>query len=167
MRVRTHARRSIVVTGSALTVIAVLTVVVWVQARPRSAEEREAAAQTALSGVRVTATAREPRLAVADAIADFGIKDGVKLVHVRIATNMSVDLTVSTERPVLLAAPPRFCLVAPFAAPDDAGLEDRCWGVPTLSDAAASTFVRDANGRSRRPGTTSRRAPSSPVADEL
>ena len=106
-------------------------------ARPSSPE---------LAEVRVAATVVASSLAATDAIADFGIAEGVRMVKVRIVDELQMELRIETEGSVVLAAPPQVCLVGPFSAPDDAGLTDRCWGEPDLGGLLAAELATDAAG---------------------
>lgn len=110
-------------------------------ARRLSPEERLLAARESLAGVSISATVVGQSLAATDAIADFGITEGVRLVRVRIVDELQLDLRIATRDAVALAAPPRVCLVGPFSAPDDAGLTDRCWGTPDLAALVASQLA--------------------------
>jgi hypothetical protein len=67
-------------------------------------------------------------------------------VRVRIIDRLDVEVRVETDDDVWLAADPRICLVGPYAAPDDAGLEDRCWGEPDLAATLVAQMARDAEG---------------------
>jgi hypothetical protein len=118
----------------------------WLGSRPRSPEQREAAARELLSGVHVSATVAGSSLADAHAIADFGLNEGVRLVRVRIVDGLILGLRVESTHSVALAGPPLFCLVGPFSAPDDAGLSDRCWGEPDLSVVVAGGLPSDQGG---------------------
>jgi len=97
--------------------------------------------------VRVSATVVASSLAATHAIADFGIEEGVRMVKVRIVDELQMELRIETEGSVVLAGPPRVCLVGPFWAPDDAGLTDRCWGEPDLGGLLAAQLATDAAGR--------------------
>lgn len=130
----------------ALAVATAVVVWAWAGTRPRSPEQREAAARELLSGVHVSMTAATSSLVAAHAIADFGLKDGVRLVRVRILDALTLEVRIESTDTVVLAEPPLFCLVGPFSAPDDAGLSDRCWGEPDLTVVAADELPRDAGG---------------------
>jgi hypothetical protein len=106
-------------------------------ARPSSPEPAE---------VRVAATVVASSLAATDAIADFGIEGGVRMVTVRIVDQLQMELRIETEGSLVLAGPPHVCLVGPFWAPDDAGLTDRCWGEPDLGGLLAAELATDAAG---------------------
>lgn len=108
-------------------------------AQPSSAEDTPAE-------VRVSATVVASSLAATDAIADFGIEEGVRMVKVRIVDELQMELRIETEGSVSLAGPPRVCLVGPFWAPDDAGLTDRCWGEPDLGGLLAAHLATDVAG---------------------
>ena len=129
--------------------VAVVTAVVvwtWAGTRPRSPEQRQAAATELLSGVHVSTTSVSASLAAAHAIADFGLEEGVHLVRVRIVDTLTLKLRIESTHTLVLAEPPLFCVVGPFSAPDDAGLSDRCWGEPDLTAVAADQLPSDAAG---------------------
>jgi hypothetical protein len=130
----------------AIAVLAGVGLGAWLASRPRSPEQREAAARELLSGVHVSATVAGSSLAAAHAIADFGLNEGVRLVRVRIVEGLSLELRIDATHPVALAAAPLFCLVGPFSAPDDAGLSDRCWGEPNLGVVVAGGLPTDQAG---------------------
>jgi hypothetical protein len=131
----------------ALAIVAAVVVLGWVGTRPRSPEQREAAARELLSGIHVSATVASSSLAAAHAIADFGLSEGVRLVRVRIVDGLMLDLRIETTSSITFAEPLLFCLVGPFSAPDDAGLSDRCWGEPDLGVVVAGGLSHDAGGR--------------------
>lgn len=122
--------------------------VVWAATQPRSPAERGQAAAQLVSGIRISATVSGSSLAATRATADFGVAQGVRLVLVRIIDELQLELRVQTDRDVTLASPPRLCLVGPYSAPDDAGLTDRCWGEPDLSQLLDSRLAPDGAGRS-------------------
>ncbi len=99
-----------------------------------------------MAGVHVSATVTSSSLAVTSAIADFGISEGIHLVRVRILDELGLDVRLAADIEVVLATPPRICLVGPFSAPDDAGLSDPCWGTPDLEDALAAHMPADTDG---------------------
>jgi hypothetical protein len=127
----------------ALAIVAAVAVWAAVGTRPRSPEQREAAARGILSGITVSATVASSSLAAAHAIADFGLEEGVRLVRVRIVDGLTLELRIETTSSVAFAEPPLFCLVGPFSAPDDAGLSDRCWGGPDLGVVVAGSLPHD------------------------
>lgn len=96
--------------------------------------------------VRVSATVVASSLVATDAIADFGVEEGIRMVKVRILDELRLELGIDVEGSVVLAGPPRVCLVGPFWAPDDAGLTDRCWGEPDLGGLLAAQLATDAAG---------------------
>jgi hypothetical protein len=106
-------------------------------AQPKSAEQREQAADDLAGTVSASAVTQSTSLLATGAFADFGLGRGISLVHVRIVDDLNLQVTLSATREVALADDPRLCLVGPFSAPDDAGLEDRCWGQPDLSAVTA------------------------------
>lgn len=99
-----------------------------------------------LSSVRVTPTVGHTGLAATGAIADFGLNGGgARLVRVRIVDAMDLALRIASEQEVVLAEPPVLCLVGPYSAPDDAGLESPCWGDPDLSALLTSKLTLNAD----------------------
>jgi hypothetical protein len=130
----------------ALAIVAGVGLGAWLGLRPRSPEQREAAARELLSGVHVSATVAGSSLAAAQAIADFGLNEGVRLVRVRILDGLTLALRIETTSSVVFAEPPLLCLVGPFSAPDDAGLSDRCWGEPDLGGVVAGGLPSDQAG---------------------
>jgi hypothetical protein len=81
-------------------------------------------------------------LATAAAFAD-SLDTGIRLVRVRIVDTLDLEITLRSEAGVVLAEPPVLCLHWIDAAPDDAGLESPCWGVPDPSTELAASMVRD------------------------
>jgi hypothetical protein len=127
-------------------IVAAVGLSAWIGTRPRSPEEREAEARELLSGIHVSATVATASLAASHAIADFGLEEGVRLVLVRILDGLDLELRIDSTRTVAFVEPPRFCLVGPFSAPDDAGLSDPCWGEPDLGLLVGPTLPSDAAG---------------------
>ena len=84
-------------------------------------------------------------IAASAAIADaLGSLPG--LVPVTVVDELFLEVRLTAARDLILAGPPRLCLVGPNAAPDDAGLIDRCWGDPDPGAALAPSLPRDADG---------------------
>ena len=115
-----------------LGVVATAVAVMVVANQPRSPAQRAAEANALRAGIRVTPTVESVSLVATKALADYGIGQHVGLVRVRIVEQMRLRLEVSSERDMDFAEKPKVCLVGPDSAPDDAGLEDRCWGDPEL-----------------------------------
>ena len=109
-------------------------------------EDRLRAAGETLGRVRVSAAVVDRSLSATEAIADFGIEEGVRLVRVRIVDRLRIALRIETPDAIELAEPPRACLVWHFSAPDDAGLSDRCWGEPDLGGLVAAGLARSGAG---------------------
>jgi len=87
-----------------------------------------------VESVHVTPTVANTALVATGSFADFGVKGGgARLVRVRIVDSIEVGLRVASDHELVLAEPPVVCLVGPYSAPDDAGLESPCWGDPDLS----------------------------------
>jgi len=118
----------------------------WSGAQAGSPEQREAAARDLIDGINDSVTAADSSLAATKAIADFGLDKGIRLVLVRILDEVRLELRIETARDVILAGPPRICLVGPAWAPDDAGLSDRCWGEPDLAAVVDARMPPDAAG---------------------
>lgn len=112
----------------------------------RTPAQLEAVAGELVAGIHVSATVVGSSLAATEGIADFGIGKGLRLVRVRIVDELAIELRIDAVRDVLLAELPRFCLVGPFAAPDDAGLSDRCWGEPDLAASVSARLPTDGSG---------------------
>jgi hypothetical protein len=75
------------------------------------------------------------------------VQGGIRTVRVRIVDELAVDVRVEADEAVVFAEPPRFCLVGPFSAPDDAGLTDPCWGDPDFAALVLAKLPADPNGR--------------------
>lgn len=123
----------------------------WVSTQARTPEDRLREASAALARVGVSATVIDHSLAATEAIADFGIEEGVRLVRVRIVDQLQLELRVETPDAIELAEPPRVCLAWYFSAPDDAGLSDRCWGEPDLGGLLEAQLARDEAGHTLLP----------------
>ncbi len=113
--------------------------------------------------IEATIVLDRPTLAVTKAFADT-LEGGIHLVPVRIVEAMDVAVTLTSTDDLVLAEAPLVCLHWRDAAPDDAGLESPCWGVPDLSATLADLgAVGDAwvlvQGQTVRAGATIRRAP--------
>jgi len=100
----------------------------------------------AAAAVRVSVTLKDRSLAATSAVADFGIKQGIRMVRVRILDDLEIQVQIASDTTITLAGPPVVCLVGPFSAPDDAGLADRCWGDPDLRALVAAQLSTDATG---------------------
>ena len=82
-------------------------------------------------------------LVAGGAIAD-DFEQGARLVRVRIVERLELELLIEADQDVAFGVPPQLCLVGPDSAPDDAGLENRCWGMPDLGDFLAAQLTTDA-----------------------
>ena len=129
--------------GPSAWLLAVVLIAVGCSASP-TADER---VDQLLELIHLSASAGEPSLVATGAIADLGPADGAHQVRVRIVDRLPVDIEVSSDNDVTLAGAPKLCLVGPYSAPDDAGLEDRCWGEPDLSSLLAARLTPDSAGR--------------------
>ena len=127
------------VAGLAVVVLAGVALWAWSVLRPPTADEL-------IEGVTVTASVEDSTLGATQAIADFGLDEGIKMVPVRIVEDLVLELELASEHDVTFAAPPRLCLTGPFWNPLDAGLEDRCWGDPDVNDALRAAMPADASG---------------------
>jgi len=141
------SRRRLIAAALLVLVVAVVGAAVWTAAQPRSPAQRLEAANALASGIHMTATVTGSSLLATNATADFGVGNGIRLVHVRITDELRLDLRITTDRDVVLAGPPRLCLVGPYSAPDDAGLTDRCWGEPDLAALLLAHVSTDGTGR--------------------
>jgi hypothetical protein len=110
-------------------------------------DERVHAGIRAVADVRVTVTVVDRTLSATEAIADFGVTEGVRLVKVRIVDGLRLRVRIESPAAIELAEPPRVCLLWEFGAPDDAGLTDRCWGEPELGALVAARLERTAAGQ--------------------
>lgn len=136
------SRRSVliaIVAGLAVIVLAGVALWGWSALRPASADEL-------FGGIRVTASVNESSLGATQAVADFGVDEGVRMVPVRIVEDLVLDLELSAARDVSFNAPPRLCLTGPFWNPLDAGLSDRCWGEPDVNESLAAAMPTEASG---------------------
>ena len=95
-----------------------------------------------MAGIRQLPTTTSASLVATFAIADLGIAEGIRMVKVRILDRINLRLRFETAADVVFAEDPRLCLVGPDSAPDDAGLEDRCWGEPDLTALVAGLWPR-------------------------
>ena len=130
-----------------MTLVAGLSVLGCVASPPRSTDERRQSAEASLARIRTSATVIDRTLAATEAVADFGIDEGVRMVRVRIVDGLDIEVQVLSPETLTLAAPPTICLVGPYAAPDDAGLSDRCWGDPDIAELLAAQLSVDDAGR--------------------
>ena len=137
--------RSLAVAAALLFLIAVIGWVSGVRLGPRSPDQRLQAGSDLLDGIHVTPTITSVSLVAGGAIAD-DFEQGVRLVHVRIIERLELELLIQADHDVAFGVPPQLCLVGPDSAPDDAGLENRCWGMPDLSDFLAAHLTTDAKG---------------------
>jgi hypothetical protein len=102
-------------------------------------------------------------LAVTKAFADT-LEGGIHLVPVRIVEAMDVTIALTSTNGLVLAEAPVVCLHWRDAAPDDAGLDSPCWGLPDLSATLAELGAIDdawalERGQPVSVGTTVRRGP--------
>lgn len=137
----------------AVGVVLLITAVEWASdagVLSRSPEQREQTARELLAGIRLSPTVTGVALEATNAIAD-DFELGVRQVRVRIVDRLELELEIQTDRDVPFGAPPQLCLVGPDSAPDDAGLENRCWGNPDLSDFLALQLKTDAMGHPMLP----------------
>jgi hypothetical protein len=121
-----------------------------------SEADRARTADALAAGLRAEVSVTGSRLLATRAVADFGIDQPVRLVLVRIADELVLDVRIEASTEMLLQGPIVACLVGPDAAPDDAGLESPCWGEPDLGPLIEAQLPRDAEGRLRL-------APGAPV----
>jgi hypothetical protein len=126
--------------GLAVVVLAGVALWAWSALRPATADEL-------FGGITVTASVEGSSLGATQAIADFGLEEGIRMVPVRIVEDLALVVRLETPRDVVLAGAPRLCLTGPFWNPLDAGLDDRCWGDPDLAALLAQAMPADADGR--------------------
>ena len=126
--------------GLAVVVLAGVALWAWTTLRPATADEQ-------FDGITVTAVVDESSLGATQAIADFGLEEGIRMVPVRIVEDLALEVRLETPTDVTLAAAPRLCLTGPFWNPLDAGLSDRCWGDPDLASLLVDAMPADADGR--------------------
>jgi hypothetical protein len=132
---------------AAIALLVALGVGAWLATHARPPDSGGTAASGLWSSVKVTASIVRVALAATNATADFGLQQGTRLVHVRILDELDLRVSIESQQEIALAALPRFCLVGPYSAPDDAGLTDRCWGEPDLGALVGAQLPRDATGR--------------------
>ncbi len=119
--------------------------------QPPTPAERAAAAQRLVDALQITPTVTGSSLVAGHAIADFGVGQDIRLVRVRILDQLKIEVRIKSPTDVVLAAPLRLCLFGPNAAPDDAGLEDRCWGSPDLTALVEPVLPKDPAGHPMLP----------------
>ena len=108
--------------------------------------DRAALLKELRDGLRPAAHVNGDSLVATTAFADPNVDVPPAPVRVRIVDRLDLDVRVETAHDVSLAGDPRFCLVGPYAAPNEAGLEDPCWGDPDLSAVMLAHMERDAAG---------------------
>lgn len=91
--------------------------------------------------LQAVAVASAATLASAAAFAD-SLETGIRLVRVRIVDEVEMAVVLLSETGVTLAEPPELCFHWFHAAPDDAGLESPCWGIPDPSPVFAAQMAR-------------------------
>jgi hypothetical protein len=123
---------------------------------PISSADAEAAALELVRGIEAEVEATEPALVAARATADFGIEEGLRIVTIRVVEKMGLTISLASADDVVLAAPPGLCVVGPFWNPLDAGLSDRCWGSPDLTEISGLGPMLSADGSSTLEATISR-----------
>ena len=126
--------------GLAVVVLAGVAMWAWSALRPATADEL-------IDGITVTASVNGSSLGATQAIADFGLEEGIQMVPVRIVEDLALEVRLETTRDVTLAGAPRLCLTGPFWNPLDAGLADRCWGDPDLAERLVQAMPAGADGR--------------------
>jgi hypothetical protein len=139
-----NRRTAVIAIAAGLAVVALAGVALWART-----PQRPATADELLAGITATATVDESSLGATQAIADFGLEEGIRMVPVRIVEDLALEVRLATTRDVTLAGAPRLCLTGPFWNPLDAGLEDRCWGDPDLAERLVQAMPAGADGRVR------------------
>ena len=139
------------VLASALVLI--LLIVLWATRAPppRTAAEREAAATELLAGIRISPHVSGSELAASKALVDFLAENDVRLVLVRVVDEITLEVQVETSQAVAFKDPPGFCLIGPFAAPDDAGYSSPCWGRQEVTALLAAQLPADDAGHPTLP----------------
>lgn len=125
-------------------------VIGWVLLSPLilpPAPQPSAGGDAPLAGLRVNASVEDVSLAAAGASADFGVEEEMRRINMRVVEELAITVTLESQRDLVLADPPRLCLVGPFWNPLDAGLSDRCWGDPDLGDVVASQLPTNGDGK--------------------
>lgn len=128
-----------VLAGVAALVLAGVALWGWSALRPATADEL-------FGSIEVTASVDESSLGATQAVADFGVEEGVRMVPVRIVEDLVLELELAADRDVTFAAPPRLCLTGPFWNPLDAGLSDRCWGDPDVNESLRAAMPANPSG---------------------
>jgi hypothetical protein len=123
---------------------------------PTSSADAEAAALELIRGIEAEVEVSKSGLVAARATADFGIEEELRIVTIRVVEEMGVTIRLTAADDVTLAAPPGLCLVGPFWNPLDAGLSDRCWGSPDLTEISGLGTTLSAGGPSTVEATISR-----------
>ena len=136
-----NRRTVLIALAAGLAVVALAGVTLWAWSALRPATGGEL-----FDGIEVSATAGESSLGATQAIADFGVEEGVRMVPVRIVEDLVLAIELSAARDVTFTEPPRFCLTGPFWNPLDAGLSDRCWGDPDVNDSLRAAMPADPSG---------------------
>lgn len=113
---------------------------------PRTAAERQAAATELLAGIRISTEVSDSALAASKALVDFLAEDDVRLVRVRVVDELNLEVEIEATQSVAFKDPPTFCLIGPFAAPDDAGYSSPCWGTPEVGALLAAQLPTDDAG---------------------
>lgn len=146
-------RAALVLVLTGALVVLVLGLVLWATKAPpvRSAKEREAAATELLAGIRISTDVSNSTLAASKALVDFLPEDDVRLVRVRVVHELNLEIHIETSQAVAFEEAPAFCLIGPFAAPDDAGYSSPCWGTPDIGELLAAQLPTDAAGHATFP----------------
>jgi hypothetical protein len=108
--------------------------------------DRAATLKELRDGIRPSVSVKSDVLVATIAFADPDVDLPPKPVRVRIVDRLDLEARVETAHDVSLASDPRFCLVGPYSAPNEGGLEDPCWGDPDLSALMLAQMPRDAAG---------------------
>jgi hypothetical protein len=140
-------RRGLLVLAVVLVVL-ILLVVLWATRAqpPRTAEEREAAATQLLAGIQISTHVSGSELAASKALVDFLAENDVRLVLVRVVDELRLEVRIEASQLVAFEDAPSFCLIGPFAAPDDAGYSSPCWGRQEVTAVLAAQLPVDQAG---------------------
>lgn len=135
-------------------IVVALGLVLWraVLRPPRSAAQREAAARELVSGIRISTEVAGSTLAASKGLIDFMAENDTRLVFVRIVDDLDLEVRIETDEEVTFSDPPTVCLIGPFSAPQDAGYESGCWGMPDIGELLSAELANDGAGHPKFPG---------------
>lgn len=141
----TTQRRAVVLGLAVAASLVVLLAWAWLGSGDRAAATPPADEADLRTRLAISVEVAGRTLAAAGAITD-SLEEGVRRVIVRIVDKLDLAVSLEARDALRLPGPPWLCLVGPYSAPDDAGLSDRCWGEPDLSDVARRGLPLDRDG---------------------